>query len=77
MHLAGFWGSKTATEAAPLILDFAWLKRFLEGEEPRANYVQALLCALPPKLSLFLTKLTPSLLSQMQTCALPSLVEGV
>ena len=39
--------------------------------------VQALLGVLPTRIFLFLTELTPNLLLRMQTCALPSSVEGV
>ena len=47
------------------------------GTTSQESSVQALLGVLPTRLSLFLIELTPSLLLRMQTCALPSSVEGV
>ena len=47
------------------------------GTTSQESSVQALLGVLPTRLSSFLIELTPSLLLLMQTCALPSSVEGV
>ena len=47
------------------------------GTTSQESSVQAFLGVLPTRLSLFLIELTPSLLLWMQTCALPSSVEGV
>ena len=47
------------------------------GTTSQESSIQALLGVLPTWLSLFLIELTPSLLLQMQTCALLFSVEGV